>query len=303
MKIGLLQVDGKYPNLALMKLATWHKKQGDEVHFYQPIDGVQYDRVYASKVFDFTPDYQYPITADEIVRGGTAYSITDKLPEAVEHTCPDYQMFECDYAMGFTSRGCIRNCSFCLVPRKEGKIEAVADIYEFWKEQKFLRLLDNNLTALPEHFMKITQQMIDEGVKVDFSQGLDLRLITPEMARRLSKVKLWKAVHFAFDNVKDEKAVMNGLAILKDNGVKMYNVMVYVMIGFNSTPEEDLYRCEVLRETGAMPFVMPFNKFDPYQKAFTRWANHKAIFKTVKWEDYNGKAACEKANELKGAGE
>lgn len=287
MKIGLIQVDGKYPNLALMKLSAYHKAQGDSVSMYRPIDGEEYDRVYMSKVFDFTPDYDYGIRAQEVVKGGTAYDMKAVLPDGVEHACPDYAAFNCDYAMGFTSRGCIRNCPFCVVPKKEGKARAVADIYEFWRGQKYLRLLDNNLTALPEHFMRITVQIIKEGVAVDFNQGLDLRLITPEMAKQLAKVKLWKAIHFAFDNVKDEAAVMKGLKILTDNGVKAYNLMVYVLIGFNSTPEEDLYRCEALRATGCLPFVMPYNKQDPYQRAFTRWANHKAIFKTVQWQDYS----------------
>lgn len=286
MKVGLIQADGKYPNLALMKLSAWHKAQGDDVWMYQPIDGQEYDRVYMSKVFDFTPDFAYDIRATEIIKGGTAYDMKATLPERAEHTYPDYAAFDCGYAMGFTSRGCIRNCPFCVVPKKEGKARAVADIYEFWRGQEYLRLLDNNLTALPEHFMRITGQIIKERVKVDFNQGLDLRLITADMAKQLAKVKLWKAIHFAFDNVKDETAIREGVRTLSDNGVKLHNVMVYVLIGFNSTPEEDLHRCEVLRGLGVLPFVMPFDKFDEYQRRFTRWANHKAIFKTVRWGDY-----------------
>lgn len=190
--------------------------------------------------------------------------------------------------MGFTTRGCIRKCKFCKVPEKEGYIREVADIYEFWRGQRELVLLDNNLTALPEQFERICKQMIKEKISVDFSQGLDIRLINSDMAKLLSKVKTMKQIHFAFDDVKLENAVSKGIKTLSDNGVKPYKLMFYVLIGFNSTPEEDLYRVELLRSYGVDPFVMPFDKQDEYQKNFARWVNHKAIFKSVKWEDYKG---------------
>ena len=148
-------------------------------------------------------------------------------------------------------------------------------------------LLDNNLTALPEQFELICKQLIKEKIKVDFSQGLDIRLITPEMASLLSKVKLWKQIHFAWDDIRIEKAVRRGIEILTKNGVSKHKLMFYVLIGFNSTHEEDLYRVETLRGLGVDPFVMPYDKTNPYQKRFARWVNHKAIFKSVKWEDYN----------------
>lgn len=288
MKVGLVQVDGKYPNLALMKLSAWHKAKGDQVQYYEPIDCATYDRVYMSKVFDFTPDYVYDIRATEVVKGGTGYDMKSVLPEEIEHTCPDYDAFNCSYAMGFTSRGCIRHCPFCVVPRKEGKARATTDIHEFWRGQTNLRLLDNNLTALPEHFEFICKQLIDKGIRTDFCQGLDIRLINDDMAQLLARVKLWKAIHFAFDNIKDEKTVRQGIEVLTRNGVKKDNLMFYVLIGYNSTPEEDLHRVEVLRGLNVMPFVMPFNKSDDYQRRFARWVNHKAIFKSTSWQDYKG---------------
>jgi hypothetical protein len=153
--------------------------------------------------------------------------------------------------------------------------------------QQRIRLLDNNLNALPNHFEIVVKQLIKEKLKVDFSQGLDIRLITLEMAQLLAQVKLWKSIHFAWDNIKDEKEIREGIKILERGGVKLYNCMFYVLVGFNSTEEEDLYRINTLwKDLGVYPFVMPFNKKDRYQKDLARWVNHKAIFKTVEWKDY-----------------
>jgi hypothetical protein len=147
-------------------------------------------------------------------------------------------------------------------------------------------ILDNNATADQDHFIKICYQAIKEKAKTDFCQGLDIRLINPEMAQVLAKLRLWKQIHFAFDNIKIEKQVREGIKILNDNGVKPWKLMFYVLIGFDSTPEEDLYRVEMLRGLKVDPFVMPFNKSDPYQRDFARWVNMKATFKTVSWQDY-----------------
>lgn len=283
MKIGLIDVDSKIPNLTLMKISAWHKTQGDEVKFYDPLLDKP-DRVYASKIFDFTPDFQY-WPACEVIKGGSGYDLKTALPKEMEDVYPDYDLYDCDYAIGFTTRGCIRKCPFCIVPKKEGPIRVVGDIYGFWRGQKRIMLLDNNLTALPDHMEKICKQLIKEKVLVDFNQGLDIRLITDDMARLLAKVRLWKQIHFAFDDVQLEKSVREGIAILTKY-MPASRLMFYVLIGFNSTPEEDLYRVEVLRGLGVDPFVMPYDKSDPYQRHFARWCNHKAIFKTVKWEDY-----------------
>jgi hypothetical protein len=284
MKVRLVDVDSKIPNLALMKISAYHKAKGDDVDFYNPLFDKP-DLIYASKVFDFTPDFMfYPDC--EIVKGGSGYDLKAELLAEIESQFPDYSLYRCDYAIGFTTRGCVRKCPFCIVPQKEGNIRIVGDIYDFWKGQEYLMLLDNNLTALPEHFELICKQLIKEKIKVDFSQGLDIRLITPEMASLLSKVKLLKQIHFAWDDIRIEKAVRRGIEILTKNGVSKHKLMFYVLIGFKSTPEEDLYRVETLRGLGVDPFVMPYNRNDKYQRRFARWVNHKAIFKTVKWEDY-----------------
>ena len=289
MRIGLCQVDGKVPNLALMKLSAWHKAQGHDVAWFSPLE--VFDRVYAAKVFDFTPDNAY--LPPNTVKGGTGYDLTIKLPIEAEEMCPDYTLYPAmDYALGFTTRGCVRQCAFCVVPRKEGRLRVVGDLHAFWRGQRKVALLDNNLTGAPmQHFTLIIEQIRAEGLQVDFNQGLDVRLLTEEHAALLATVRLAKQIHFAWDHLRDEAAVRRGVAILRDV-MPLSRVMFYVLIGYDSTAQEDYYRVMELRAMGVDPFVMPYVKSDNYQRAFARWVNHKAIFKTVGWEQYRGRPKC-----------
>lgn len=288
MRVGLVNVDSKIPNLALMKLSAWRKKQGDEVKLYDP-ETDRPDLIYASKVFNFTKDYLYYPGDCEIKGGGTGYDIATALPEEVESMYPDYELFNCEYAMGFTTRGCIRKCPFCLVPKKEGKIKVVGDIYDFWHGQENLMLLDNNLTAIPEQFEKICLQLTKEKIKVAFSQGLDIRLIDEDKAKLLSKVKRWKRIHFAFDSLGVEGSVRRGIKLLTKY-IHPDNLTFYVLVGFDSTHHEDLYRIELLRSLKVNPYVMPFNKQDRRQAALARWVNRPAIFRSCTWNEYKRKA-------------
>ncbi len=286
MKVGLVQVDGKIPNLALMKLARYHRQRGDQVDIIASSLFGHYDIVYMSKIFFSTPDVVPNFTATVVEKGGVGYDLTKTLPPEVENLVPDYELFHCDFAIGFTSRGCFRNCPFCVVPKKEGKLRPVGDLYSFWTGQRRVMLLDNNLNALPDHFELVVKQLIKEKVYVDFSQGLDLRIITPEQAQLLTKVRLWKTVHFAWDDVKDEHLIRRGAENLKKGGFNLSKATVYVLIGFNSTEEEDLYRVYTLRDMGFGVFVMPYNRNDPYQRHFARWVNTRKTFYTVDWKDY-----------------
>lgn len=285
MKIGLIDVDSKIPNLALMKISAYHKAKGDVVDFYNPLLNIP-EKIYASKIFDFTDDYDYFPNPSKVEKGGSGYNLDKTLDDEIENQYPDYSLYNCEYAMGFTTRGCVRNCDFCIVPEKEGKIRAVNDIYDFWDGQEKLKLLDNNLTAHKRQFDRTLNQLIKENIKTDFNQGLDIRLITPEQARLLSKIRLWGQIHFAFDDPSIESQVRKGIKILKNNGVKPYKLMFYVLIGYDTTKEEDLHRVDVLDSLGVDPFVMPYDKSDSYQKDFARWVNHKAIFNSVKWDEY-----------------
>ena len=192
MKIGLCDIDShNWPNLCLMKLSAYHKARGDHVEWWRP-EG-QYDRVYKSRVFTdtYSKDTITVTNAGEVVCGGTGYGLGPNLPDAVEHTYPDYSIYPQfpDTAYGFLSRGCYRNCGFCLVSAKEGRRSVqVADLAEFWNGQREIKLLDANLLACPDH-EKLILQLAESRAYVDFSQGLDIRLITPDNVALLNKVR------------------------------------------------------------------------------------------------------------------
>jgi hypothetical protein len=291
MNIGLRQVDGKWSNIALMKISTYHKMRGDKVSWYNRF--WKFDIVYSSKIFMFTSD---DVTLPEnAIRGGTGYPNPEvALPDEIEACRQDYSLYpKNDYSIGFTSRGCIRNCDFCLVPKKEGKLKIVGDIYNFWDKQNKIVLLDNNLTACPiEHFRKICFQIKKENIAVDFSSGLDLRLLRKDHVIALNGLKLAKSIHFAWDNINDEKKIRKGIKTYWDNiEKKSLKPVVYVLIGYNTTVEEDLHRVETLRGLKFEPYVMPYNRKILYQRKFARWVNHKGIFHSVKWVDYRGRKA------------
>lgn len=295
MRIGLIDVDGhNFPNLPVMKLSAYHKARGDSVEWYDPLFSGQMDVVYKSKVFDFTPDYQYPIQADLVIRGGTGYyypSGGPELPPDVEHIYPDYGLYDIsDTAYGFLTRGCPRGCKFCVVGSKEGRTSRkVADLSEFWRGQKVIKLLDPNLLACKGH-IEILQQLVDSGAWVDFTQGLDIRLITEDNVSLLDKIKV-KMLHFAWDNPRQDLTQdfkrFNRLSKLRDYRKKG----VYVLTNFGSTFEEDLHRIYTLRDLGFDPYVMIYDKeHAPDQiRQLQRWVNNKIIFHSGSaqtFEDY-----------------
>jgi len=287
-KVGLIDIDSKIPNLALMKLSKYHKLLNHRVELISPLIANtcqdKYDLLVASKVFNYT---EMPYLPEKTHIGGSGIDLEKKLLDPVEHIYPDYSLYNCDYAIGYTSRGCNRKCSFCIVPKKEGKFKIVGNIYNFWNRQDRLMLLDNSLNTDEGHFLMICDQLARNKIKTNFSQGLDIRYLTDEQAIALRGVPLWKQIHFAWDSMGVEKAVRRGVKILDTHKLK-HKSMFYVLIGYNTTPEEDLYRIKTLRGLGIDPFVMPYDKFDSYQRQFARWVNHKAIFKTVPWKKYRG---------------
>lgn len=285
MKIGLIDVDShNFPNLCLMKISSYHKRRGDSVEWCNLFE--HYDRVYMSRVFDdtYTEDFMTAINADEIIKGGTGYDLKNKLPDDIEHIYPDYSLYPDltkDTAYGFLTRGCPNACPFCIVSKKEGrKSVKVADLGEFWNGQKNIKLLDPNLLACNEH-LTLLQQLIDSKAVVDFTQGLDARLINENNIEMLAKIKV-KMVHFAFDLMKNEKAIIKGLKIYKEyTGVDERKTGVYILTNYDTTHDEDLYRVYAVRDLGYMPYVMIYNKPSAPQitKDLQRWCNSRFIYR------------------------
>lgn len=309
MKVGLIDVDGgkTFPNIALMKLSAWHKAHGDEVSMYEPFDG-WYDRVYMSKVFSFTPDYDYEINATEVVKGGSGYCIEMvngkevfhperdvKLSSEIEHIYPDYSLYPhltADTAFGFLTRGCPRGCSFCIVGKKEGRCSRkVADLKEFWNGQNNIVLCDPNILACKE-WRDLLQQLIDSKAYVDFNQGLDIRLMTEEKARMLSMIKV-KELHFAWDRYEDKDRILPKFKMCAKYFARLmhssHRVIVYTLVNYDTTLEQDLDRICTLREMGYWAYVMVYDKehCDPIYKKLQRWVNMRSTFaKVERFEDY-----------------
>lgn len=317
MKIGLIDVDGhNYPNLPLMKLSAWHKQQGDDIGWYDLMQATThymltgenlYDKVYMSKVFSFTHDYDEFVYADEIEKGGSGYCIQsidgkeiydktkdNSLPYEIEHIYPDYSIYSDivqDTAYGFLTRGCPRGCDFCHVKDKEGRCSVkVADLSEFWRGQKNIVICDPNLIACKD-WKELLQQLIDSKAWVDINQGVDIRMMTEEKAKMLKQIKI-KQIHFAWDRYEDKEWIVPKLKLFKEiTEWKHQKMSVYVLTNFNTTFEQDLERVYTLRDLGYTPYVMIYekHKLDESNKVrkLQRWVNSKmAFYACEKFEDY-----------------
>lgn len=304
MEIGLIDVDGhNFPNLALMRISAYHKSIGDSVEWYAG-EIKHYNIVYMSKIFSdiYSPDIPEPLNADVVLKGGTGYCISlgkdgkehfdqsknNPLPEEIEKMFPDYSIYpQFDFAVSMTSRGCPRQCSFCHVASKEGCISRkVADVKDFWNGQPEIRILDPNITACREK-RDLMRQYKETGALLDFTQGLDIRLLNDADIADINEMRL-RTLHFAWDNPKDDlegkfREFAKGFRRKSNIG------MVYVLTNYNSTMEENLYRIYCLRDLGFDPYVMVYNKPNAPQeiRRLQSWCNSKNVFKAVKrFEDY-----------------
>ena len=236
MKVLLMDLDvikrrRLFPNLALMKLSAYHKARGDEVYLNFPLQHP--DITYASCVFSWNAKRRASVP-DSAIIGGSGIDLKAELPPEVEHIMPDYSLYpRVDFSLGFTSRGCIRKCPWCLVPGKEGGIRESAHIYEFWeRKHRRIILLDNNLLAAP-NWRQTLQDVMTEGLEVDFNQGLDIRLVNADNVRYLKRVKT-RQLRFAFDDIAYESAVRRGIKFLLNNGIPSRKLSFYVLVGFGN---------------------------------------------------------------------
>ncbi|BCL59958.1 hypothetical protein DGMP_06510 [Desulfomarina profundi] len=286
MKIALHDSEGKghkYPNLALMKLSAWHKAQGDTVAWFNPLFA-DYDKVYSSKVFTWTPEDPY--LPKDTIKGGTGYGIKIELPEEVEHICPDYSLYNCQKSYGFLTRGCPNKCQWCFVPEKEGDIRGHADIEEFIRHKEVV-LMDNNVLA-DTHGLNQIVKIGKMGIKVDFNQGLDARLIDNGIAKCLGKVKWIRHIRLACDSVSQIEPIRKAVELLRWHNACPAELFCYVLV---KDIDDALERVRFLKGLYVIPFAQPYRDpegNEPAQelKDFARWVNHRAIYKKIPWEDY-----------------
>ena len=290
-RIGLIDVDShNFPNLCLMKLSAYHKARGHQVCFWNPL--FYFDVVYKSRVFTdtYSKDSITVRNAGQVIKGGTGYGPGPDLPDEIEHSYPDYSLYPqySETAYGFLSRGCPRGCGFCIVGGKEGrKSRKVADLSEFWRGQREIKLMDANLLACPDH-EKLLLQLAKSRALVDFSQGLDIRLITRDNVALLNQVRT-KTVHFAWDNP-DEDLTRYFRQFLEWTSIRNPRLRrVYLLTNYGSTHEQDLYRVETLRQMGFDPYVMIYERptAPPITRHLQRWVNNKRLFYAIpSFSDY-----------------
>ena len=304
-RIGLIDVDGhNFPNIPLMKISAWHKRQGDSVEWYDPMFSGHMDKVYMSKVFSFSDDYEWCIDADEIIKGGSGYCIelvdgkeiyhTERdhaLPEEIEHIYPDYSLYPLltyEKAFGYLTRGCPRNCGFCHTTQKDGcRSYKVAELSEFWNGQKNIVRLDQNILACRDH-LDLLDQLIESKAKVEFNGGLDIRLVNERNIEKLRQIKI-NMIHFAFDRYQDKDIIVRKLKLFTEmTGYERHKIMVYVLCNYDTTVEQDLERIMICREMNLQPFPMIYDKehADPVYRKMQRWCNPFIFQNVPTFEEY-----------------
>ena len=279
MKIGLYNLEPKIINTAMMQVSSYYKLKGYEVEIYNPLFRESYDQIYAFSIFDFT-DRSY-VTKDMLC-GGTGFNIDSKLQKEIEECDYDYSLYpNSENSYIWFSRGCIRKCPFCVVPKKDGYIHSV-NPKKLNPKGKYIIIMDDNFFANPK-WRKAIKQLKEWGQPVRFECGIDVRLFDKEQGEALKSLKLYKQLHIAWDNPKED-LIPKIKELIKY--IKPYKIMCYVLIGYWSSKEEDLMRVKKLMELKIDPFAMPYNKKDRYQKDFARWCNKVWIRKKCEFKDY-----------------
>lgn len=292
MKTGLLAVDSTYPNLALMKLSAWHRGRGDTVEWYSPFE--RYDRVYMAKVFTFTPDYGYYVHADEVEKGGTGYDIRKTLPDEADRMQPDYSLYpqiDGKTAYGFLTRGCPNRCKWCCVPEKEGKTRPYMDADEIAAGGRTnLILMDNNVLA-SDYGLSQIEKIVRRGYRVDFNQGLDARLVTPEIAELLARVKWMRYIRFGCDTPGQIAECERAVSLVRQAGYKGEFFLYCILVDF----VESYRRLSYWRKYNyVLPHAQPYRDLNnphqlvpQWQKDMARWADRKELYFSCDFKDFS----------------
>ena len=278
----------KFPNYALMKISAYHKSIGDTVEWWYPMG--EFDKVYSSKIFDFTPENPY-LPADTI-KGGTGYDVKSVLPPLIDEMFPDYSIYpECDYAIGYITRGCPNKCRWCYVPEKEGGIKPYRDWQQLVRpDSKKLVLMDNNILAC-EYGIAQLESMIDSGYYIDLNQGMDARLVTDRVAQILSKLKWISYIRFSCDTIGQIEAIENTVNILLAYGVKTYKIFIYLLV--TKDIENAAYRVERLKRLGCLTIYAQAERNErkgiipnKLQLEFTNRYIYSGKYRTETWNEY-----------------
>jgi len=283
-RILIIDIDSKIKNLALYKIAKYHEERKYEVIWNYPLAKDSVEFIYVSCIFTKNKDKCRPWEecGRPVEIGGTGYDITRTLPKDIEQIKPRINL-------GFTTRGCIRKCEFCVVPKKEGQIHAVGDLLDLWDgESKDIVLMDNNILALPDHFRLVCQQARDNRIRVDFNQGLDHRLLNDDAVRELKSIRHIE-YRFAFDHPSYKKTVSRAIEMLRSGGIRRCSW--YVLVGFNTTIEEDVDRLMYLRSMNQNAYVQRYETCysKPEYISMARWANQHHLFQALTWDEFKKK--------------
>ena len=295
MNVALLAVDSNYPNLELMKISAYHKSQGDTVEWYNPFD--TYDRLYMAKVFSFTPDYGFVIAnvRGEVVRGGTGYDIRSSLPGDMDRLQPDYSLYpavDSRTSYGFLTRGCPNRCCWCVVPQKEGGIRPYMDVDEITLhgERPYAVLMDNNVLAC-DYGLSQLEKIAERGYHVDFNQGLDARLVTPDVARLLARVKWIKRIRFGCDTPAQIVECERAISLVRQAGYKGEFFLYCILIDF----AESYHRLNYWRKYKyVLPHAQPYRdlnnphqRIPQWQKDMAHWADRKELYRSCDFKDFS----------------
>lgn len=304
-KICLIDVDSSIPNLALMKLSAYFKRynyiidlkkfnySGYKHHKKQIVffDGSDYDKIFISTIFTCNKNLIKVINCKKVCQGGTGYNYKMKLFKKIEHMLPDYNLYkDNEYSLGFLTRGCIRNCEFCFVPKKEGRLKFHSKLKEFYNPKlPKIMLLDNNFLASPGA-VNMLKMLKKTGKKITFKQGLDFRLLTEEKAKHLSELNYDREYIFAFDYIQDKSVIENKMKIWRPL-MKDWHTKFFVLVGYNSTLKEDLERVYFLKENKCLPYIMRYETCytspnNPFYTDLAAWCNQPRLFKKIPFKEF-----------------